>query len=56
MLRRGLLITAVLLAPLGARGQDRPVRWQRSSDATETPIFVFHSSQSANLPTAETLL
>ena len=56
MLRRGLLITAVLLAPLGARGQDRPVRWQRSSDATEIPIFVFHSSQSANLPTAETLL
>ena len=56
MLRRGLLITAVLLAPLGARGQDRPVRWQRSSDATEIPIFVFHSSQSANLPTAETVL
>lgn len=55
MLRRGLLITAVLFAPLGAQGQDRPVRWQRTSDATETPIFVFHSPQSANLPTAETL-
>ncbi len=55
MLRRGLLITALVLAPLGARGQDRPVRWQRTSDATETPIFVFHSPQSANLPTAETL-
>ena len=55
MLRRGLLVTAVLLTPLGARGQDRPVRWQRTSDATETPIFVFHSAQSANLPTAETL-
>ena len=56
MLRRGLLITAMLLAPLGARGQDRPVRWQRTSDATEIPITVFHSLQSANLPTAETLL
>ncbi len=56
MLRRGLLITAMLLVPLGVRGQDRPVRWQRTSDATEIPIFVFHSPQSANLPTAETLL
>jgi len=56
MLRRGLLVAAVLLAPLGARGQDRPVRWQRAGDATEIPITVFHSSQSANLPTAETLL
>ena len=55
MLRRGFLITALLLAPLSAQGQDRPVRWQRTSDATETPIFVFHSPQSANLPTAETL-
>ena len=56
MLRRGLLVTAVLLAPLGARGQDRPVRWQRTSELAEIPITVFHSSQSANLPTAETLL
>ncbi len=56
MLRRGLLVMVVLLAPLGARGQDRPVRWQRTSDATEIPITVFHSPQSANLPTAETLL
>ena len=56
MLFRGLLITAVLLVPVGARGQVRPVRWQRTSDATEIPITVFHSPQSANLPTAETLL
>ena len=56
MLRRGLLVAAVLLAPLGARRQDRPVRWQRTSDATEIPITVFHSPQSANLPTAETML
>ncbi len=56
MLRRGLLITAVLFAPLGAQGQDRPVQWQRTSDATEIPITVFHSPQSANLPTAETML
>ena len=56
MLRRGLLVTAVFLAPLGARGQDRPVRWQRTSELAEIPITVFHSPQSANLPTAETLL
>ena len=56
MLRRGLLVTAVIFAPLGAQGQDRPVRWQRASDATEIPITVFHSPQSANLPTAETML
>ncbi len=56
MLRRGLFVTALLLAPLGARGQDRLVRWQRTSDATEVPITVFHSPQSANLPTAETML
>ncbi len=56
MLLRGLLVTAVFLAPLGARGQDRPVRWQRTSELAEIPITVFHSPQSANLPTAETLL
>ncbi len=56
MLRRGLLLTAVIFAPLSAQGQDRPVRWQRASDATEIPITVFHSPQSANLPTAETML
>ena len=55
MLRRGLLVISVLLVPLGARGQNRPVRWQRT-DSAEIPITVFHSPQSANLPTAETLL
>ena len=55
MLRRGLLVISVLLVPLGARGQNRPVRWQRT-DSVEIPITVFHSPQSANLPTAETLL
>ena len=56
MMRRGLLVTAVFLTPLGVRGQDRPVQWQRTSDPTEIPITVFHSPQSANLPTAETML
>ncbi len=55
MLRRWFLVTVVLLAPAAARGQDRPVRWQRT-DSTEIPITVFHSPQSANLPTAEQLL
>ena len=56
MLRRGFLVAVVVLAPLGARGQDRPVRWQRTSEPAEIPITVFHSPQSINLPTAETLL
>lgn len=56
MLLRGLLLTAVIVAPYGVAGQDRPVRWQRASDPTAIPVSVFHSSQSVNLPTAETLL
>ena len=31
------------------------VRWQRSGQAARVPVTVFHSPQSANLPTAETL-
>ena len=56
MLLRALFVTAVILAPLGAASQDRPVRWQRTSDPTAIPVTVFHSPQSVNLPTAETLL
>jgi len=46
---------AVALVPLAASAQDRPVRWQRRGQPTEIPVTVFHSTQSANLPTAETL-
>jgi hypothetical protein len=38
-----------------ASAQDPPVSWQRSTQATTVPVTVFHSTQSANLPTAETL-
>lgn len=41
-------------APVDA--QDRPVRWRRSAAAATVPVTVFHATQSANLPTAETLL
>lgn len=47
--------TAVVLVPLTVSGQDRPARWQRRGQPTTIPVTVFHSTQSANLPTAETL-
>ncbi len=47
--------TAVVLVPLTVSGQDRPTRWQRRGQPTAIPVTVFHSTQSANLPTAETL-
>ena len=48
-------VAAVLsLAPLALSAQE-PVRWQRRGGVTEVPVTVFHSTQSANLPTAETL-
>lgn len=52
-LRAGVLL--VLALPLRADAQDRPARWQRRTQATSVPVTVFHSTQSANLPTAETL-
>ncbi|MEJ2204471.1 MAG: DUF5777 family beta-barrel protein [Gemmatimonadota bacterium] len=49
----GVLLT--LAMPLRADAQDRPAGWQRRAEATPIPVTVFHSTQSANLPTAETL-
>lgn len=49
----GALVTVVATTSL--HGQDRPVGWQRQAPATRPPVTVFHSTQSANLPTAETL-
>ncbi|MDH5588480.1 MAG: DUF5777 family beta-barrel protein [Gemmatimonadota bacterium] len=45
----------ILLLPPGVGAQERTARWQRSGAPTEVPVTVFHSTQSANLPTAETL-
>ena len=36
-------------------GQEQTRRWERRSGPVEVPVTVFHSTQSANLPTAETL-
>lgn len=57
---RTVLVAAVLalggMAPApAADAQERPTRWQRRAAPTEAPITVFHSTQAANLPTAETL-
>jgi uncharacterized beta barrel domain-containing protein DUF5777 len=52
---RLLLFVALLAIPGTALSQERPRRWQRRGDATALPLTVFHSTQSANLPTAETV-
>ena len=41
--------------PFGVAGQDPPARFQRQEELTELPVTVFHSTQTANLPTAESL-
>lgn len=46
---------AAMTTPMAGLAQEPPVRWQRRGGPTEAPITVFHSTQSANLPTAETL-
>jgi hypothetical protein len=51
----GAVAVAVVVSPVTTAAQDRPVRWQRRGQHTEIPVTVFHSTQSANLPTAETL-
>lgn len=48
-------LTVVLLAPGVGEAQVGPVQLERSSEAAAIPITVFHSPQSANLPTAATL-
>ncbi len=48
-------ILILALAPAAAAGQGRPVHWKPKSKPTELPITVFHSPQSADLPTAATI-
>ncbi|HSG07377.1 MAG TPA: DUF5777 family beta-barrel protein [Longimicrobiales bacterium] len=48
-------VALALLVPVLASAQDRPVRWERRGDPAALPITVFHSTQAANLTTAETL-
>ena len=48
-------LIVVLLAPGVGEAQVGPVQLERSSEAAAIPITVFHSPQSANLPTAATL-
>ncbi len=45
---------ALLALPSTGSAQERPAGWQRQEPSLP-PISVFHSTQSANLPTAETL-
>jgi uncharacterized beta barrel domain-containing protein DUF5777 len=48
-------MTGLLLLPSALTAQERRGSWQRRGSPTEVPVVVFHSTQSANLPTAETL-
>ncbi|NCG31803.1 MAG: hypothetical protein GWP44_02885 [Proteobacteria bacterium] len=48
------VLSVVFLPAIGA-AQERPERFERREQATEIPVTVFHSTQAANLPTAETL-
>ena len=43
------------VAPVMASAQDRPERFQRREEPVQAPVTIFHSPQSANLFTAETL-
>jgi Membrane bound beta barrel domain (DUF5777) len=50
-----LLFVTLVSIPGMISSQERPRRWQRRGDATSIPVTVFHATQSANLPTAETV-
>jgi hypothetical protein len=50
-----LAFAAVAVAFGPASAQDQPRRWERRGEPTAIPVTVFHSTQSANLTTAETL-
>lgn len=54
-LRGLLLLTVATLASTALHAQEPDVRWERRNEPTEVPVTVFHSPQSANLPTAETI-
>jgi Membrane bound beta barrel domain (DUF5777) len=57
-MRRTVLSAAAALlvaSPMAVSAQVRPSRFERREAPTEVPVTVFHSTQSANLSTAETL-
>lgn len=46
---------AAILAARPVTGQEPSVTWERRQEPARVPVTVFHATQSANLPTAETL-
>jgi uncharacterized beta barrel domain-containing protein DUF5777 len=48
-------IGLMVVCPQVVEAQQRPEGFQRREQPTDRPVTVFHSTQSANLPTAETL-
>ncbi|KPJ88076.1 MAG: hypothetical protein AMS18_13790 [Gemmatimonas sp. SG8_17] len=55
MRRQTVGAVGALLVPLAISAQEPTAQWQRRTGPTQVPVTVFHSPQSANLPTAETL-
>jgi hypothetical protein len=51
----GLVMIFMFFAGSGVGAQERPERFQRREAPVAIPVTVFHSTQGANLPTAETL-
>jgi len=56
-MKRALLaaIALAVFVPSLVYAQDSPVRWERRNPPATPPITVFHSTQAANLATAETM-
>ncbi|MGD9898820.1 MAG: DUF5777 family beta-barrel protein [Calditrichaceae bacterium] len=56
MLLKYVLMLAIVFGMfVSLDAQDKKIRWQRSRTLTEPDLQLFHSTQSVNLPTAETL-
>lgn len=53
-MNRSMILLLLLVCAATAHAQERP-RWQRRADPVQPPLSLFHSTQSLNLPTAETM-
>ncbi len=55
LLKYALALAVVFGMVVISEAQEKQIRWQRSGALTEPDLQLFHSTQSVNLPTAETL-
>ncbi len=54
-MKNNLLIIILAILTSGYSAQESKINWQRSSTTEKLDLFLFHSMQSVNLPTTETL-